>query len=100
MTPLATPIFDVHKVIFDVTAPLTTPIPTPLPVNPFFRPVHTRGMLLKRGTGSGERGTGNEHRERENEKLETKPNLKPSLISNFILFPVFILPFPVPCSPL
>ena len=108
MTPLATPISDVQKVICALTAPLTTPIPTPLPVNPFFRPVHTRGMLLKRGTGNGERGTGNgergagnEHRERENEKLETKPNLKPSPISNFILFPVFILPFPllVPRSP-
>ena len=57
MTPLATPIFDVQKVISALTAPLTTPIPTPLTVNPFFRPVHARGMLLKRGTRSGERGT-------------------------------------------
>ena len=57
---------------------------------------------------NGERGAGNEHRERENEKLETKPNLKPIPINNFILFPIFILrfpllvprsPFPVPRSP-
>ena len=97
MTPLATPISDVQKVTCALTAPLTTPIPTPLPVNPFFRPVHTRGCYSngERGTGNGERGAGNEHRERENEKLETKPNLKPSPISNFILFPVFILPFPL-----
>ena len=62
MTPLTTPISDVQKVICALTAPLTTPIPTPLPVNPFFRPVHTRGMLLKLGTGNGERGTGNGER--------------------------------------
>ena len=59
MTPLATPISDVQKVTCALTAPLTTPIPTPLPVNPFFRPVHTRGCYSngERGTGNGERGT-------------------------------------------
>ena len=57
--------------------------------------------ILEGCYANGERGAGNEHRERENEKLETKPNLKPSSISNFILFPVFILPFTllVPRSP-
>ena len=42
-------------------------------------------MLLKRGTGSGERGAGNNYGDRENEKMGTKPDLNPtSPISNFI----------------
>ena len=48
-------------------------------------------MLLKRGTGSGERAQGTGKR-----KMGTKPNLNPCPISKFIsnsLF--FILPFPV-----
>ena len=96
MTPLATPIFDVHKVIFDVTAPLTTPIPTPLPVNPFFRPVHTRGMLLKRGTGSGERGTSIGNGKMKNWKQNLTWNLVLSATSFCSQFSSSRSPFPVP----
>ena len=49
---------------------------------------------------NGERGTGNEHGERQNEEGVKKPHLIPSPISNFIthsvffVIIVFIFPFP------
>ena len=82
--------------IFDVTAPLTTPIPTPLPVNPFFRPVHTRGMLLKRGTGSGERGTSIGNGKMKNWKQNLTWNLVLSATSFCSQFSSSRSPFPVP----
>ena len=101
MTRLATPIFDVQKVICAPTAPRTTPIPTPLPVNPFFRPVHTRGMLRKRGTGNGERGTSIGNGKTKNWKQNLTWNLALSATSFCSQFSSSLSPcwFPVPRSP-
>lgn len=58
--------------------------------------IHRLSSIIARlGFGcylNGERGVGNEPRERENKKMERKPNLNPSLISNFISNSLFCIP--------
>ena len=62
----------------------------------FFRPVHTRGMLLKRGTGSGERGTSIGNGKMKNWKQNLTWNLVLSATSFCSQFSSSRSPFPVP----